>query len=109
MAGETDAKWIEKWSRLQPYVEACLGEYEFGFRRGRLTTDQIFVLRQILEKNKEHNIDTYHLFIDYKTAYDSVLIPKLHEAMNKLRTPEKLISLVNMTMFRLTSSVKIVV
>jgi len=45
---------------------------------GRSTIDQIFVLRQILEKTREYNIDTYHIFIDFRTAYESIIRPKLY-------------------------------
>lgn len=51
--------------RLRPYAEKCIGTYQAGFRMGRFTIDQIFALRQILEKTRKYNIDTYHLFIDF--------------------------------------------
>ena len=35
---------------------------------GKSTTDQIFTLRQILEKTHETQVDTYHLFVDYKAG-----------------------------------------
>jgi exonuclease III len=34
--------------RLNQYIEDILGDYQCGFRRDRSTTDQIFVLRNIL-------------------------------------------------------------
>jgi sorting nexin-29 len=37
--------------RLTPYVNEIIGNYQCGFRRNRSTTDQIFYIRQILEKN----------------------------------------------------------
>jgi hypothetical protein len=31
-----------------------------GFQSGKSTTDQLFALRQILEKSNEYNIQTHH-------------------------------------------------
>jgi hypothetical protein len=38
-------------SRLIPYAEEIMGYHQCGFRRKRSTTDPIFCIRQILEKN----------------------------------------------------------
>jgi sorting nexin-29 len=38
----------------------------------RSATDQIFYIRQILEKRWGYNGIVYQLFIDFKKAYDSV-------------------------------------
>ena len=51
--------------RLKQYSEETLGEYHCGFRPQRRTTDQIFVVRQILEKFYAHDIDLHLLFIDF--------------------------------------------
>jgi hypothetical protein len=53
-----------------PYAEEILGEYQHGFRKGWLTTDNLFMLRYILEKFYEHSLDLHLLFIDIKQAYD---------------------------------------
>ena len=39
------------------------------------TIDQIFTLRQsqILEMTPEKQVDTHHLFVDYKAAFDSLI------------------------------------
>jgi hypothetical protein len=37
-------------SRLSPYIDDMTGDYQCGFRCNRSTTDQIFCIRQILEK-----------------------------------------------------------
>jgi hypothetical protein len=37
-------------ARLTPCVNEMIGNYLCGFRRNRSTTDQIFYIRQILEK-----------------------------------------------------------
>jgi hypothetical protein len=36
------------------------------------TTDQIFCIRQILEKKWEYNETVHQLFVDFKKTYDSV-------------------------------------
>jgi hypothetical protein len=41
------------------------------FRRSRSTTDQIFCIRQLLEKKWEYNETVHQLFVDFKKAYDS--------------------------------------
>jgi hypothetical protein len=35
-------------SRLSPYIDEIIGEHQCGFRRNRLSTDQIFCIRQIV-------------------------------------------------------------
>jgi hypothetical protein len=59
-------------ARLTPYVNEIIGDYQCGFCRNRSTMDQIFYIRQILEKKWEYNGTKYQLFIDFKKAYDSV-------------------------------------
>jgi hypothetical protein len=41
-------------SRLSPYIDEIIGDYRCGFRCNRSTTDQIFCIRQILEKKWEY-------------------------------------------------------
>jgi hypothetical protein len=41
-------------SRLCPYKDEIIGDHQCGFRRNRLTTDQIFCIHQILEKKWEY-------------------------------------------------------
>jgi hypothetical protein len=48
-------------SKLVPYIDEIIGDLQCGFRRNRSTTDQIFCIRQILEKNWS----TMKLYINY--------------------------------------------
>ena len=59
-------------NRLQPQAEE-----QAGFRAGRSTTEQIYNLRILCEKYLQHQQNLYHVFIDYKKAFDSVW----HEAL----------------------------
>ena len=42
--------------RLKKYTNHITGEYQAGFRQGKSTTDQIFIVKNLLEKAWEHNI-----------------------------------------------------
>lgn len=68
--------------RLDALTNNIIGDYQWGFQKGRYTTDQIH--RQILEKTKEYDIDTYHFFIDFRTVYDSINRQKLFQTMLEL-------------------------
>lgn len=93
--------------RLALWSENILGEYQSGFRSDRSTTDHIFSLRLTLEKAYEYDIDLYHLFIDFKQAYDSVDRNKLLKALLKLGIPKKLVRLINMTLSNSKCKVKL--
>ena len=94
--------------RLKPYVIGISGPYQCGFMPGRSTSDQIFTLRRILEKTHEFRIDTHHLFIDFKQAYDTPDRNELFKAMNQFGIPKKLIKLSQMTLNDTWSCVKAV-
>ncbi|XP_071037725.1 uncharacterized protein [Parasteatoda tepidariorum] len=78
-----------------------------GFRKGRSTTDQIFFIRQNLEETREFGIGTHHLFVDFKTAYDSVNRKRLIEAMREFNIPDKLVRLTTLTLCKTMQKVKI--
>ena len=63
-------------NKLQPQAEEIIAEEQAGFRAGRSTTEQIFNLRILCEKYLQHQQNLYHVFIDFKKAFDRVL----HEA-----------------------------
>lgn len=86
------------YQRLSIYAEEIIGDYQCGFRRGRSTTDQIFTLRQIMEKAWEYNINIHQLFIDFKQAYDSIDRQALFNIMNEFGIPTKLINLTRATL-----------
>jgi hypothetical protein len=47
--------------RLVDIIENELGDYQSGFRPNRSTADNIFMIRQIIEKCYEYNIDITYL------------------------------------------------
>jgi hypothetical protein len=47
-------------SRLSLCIDEIIGDHQCGSRRNGSTNDQIFCIRQILEKKWEHNNETVH-------------------------------------------------
>ena len=71
------------------------------------TIDQIQTLRQILEKKLEFQIETHHLFIDFRTAYDKVNGNQLYKAVLEFGIPPKLVRLTQAMMDGTTAKVKV--
>jgi hypothetical protein len=84
--------------RLTHIIEEDLSDFQSGFHQNRSTIDNIFMLRQIVEKCYEHNIDIHNVFIDDTLAFDSVKRNKIIECLFQYRIPVKLIRLKKFTL-----------
>ena len=68
---------------LDKLAENIIGDYQCGFRKGKSTTDQILMLKQSLIQRYKYNKPTHLLFIDFKSAYDSVHRRKMLKVLEK--------------------------
>jgi hypothetical protein len=71
-----------------------LGIISVGSNRNRSTIDQIFYIRQILEKKWEYNGMVHQLFIDFKKVYDSDKREVLCNILLEFGIPKKLVRLI---------------
>ena len=78
-------------NRLKPQAKKIIAEKQAAFRAGRSTTEQIFNLRIFCEKDLQHEQDLYHVFIDFKKAFDSVWHAALWATMKKYNISASLI------------------
>ena len=78
-------------NRLEPQAEKIIAEDQAGFRAGRSTTEQIFNLRILCEKYLQ---DLYHVFIDFKKAFDRVWHAALWATMKKYNISAKLFQVI---------------
>ena len=92
-------------NRLKPQAEWIIAEEQAGFRAGRSTTEQIFNLRIICERYLQHQQDLYHVFVDFKKAFDRVWHAALWATMNLYNINGNLIKLIQNLYNKATSAV----
>ena len=81
-------------NKIKLKVEQSLGESQFGFRVGRRTVDAIFVVRQIMEKAKEHQVDLHFHFIDFKAAFDTIWREALWKMLRAIGISSKIVNII---------------
>ena len=77
-------------ARPQQYVNHELADVQAGFRKGRVTRDQIANICWIMEKAREFQKNIYFCFIDYAKAFDFVDHNKLWKILKEMGMPEHL-------------------
>lgn len=80
--------------RFQTERDRRIRPNQSGFRPGRGCTDQIFILRRVLEHRWSFQQPTVACFIDFKAAFDSVKREALWKIMEKDGLPTKLLRLI---------------
>ena len=85
-------------NRLKPQVEKIVAEEQAGFRAGRNTTEQIFTLRNLCAKHLQHQQDLYHVFIDFKKAFNRVWHAALWVTIKKYIIGANLIRIIKKTL-----------
>jgi hypothetical protein len=80
--------------RLKVFVENIFGEYQCGFHPHGSTIDQVFIIRQMLEKFYEYDTGIGRLFIDFKQAFNSIRREELYKVRLRMETSIKIIKLV---------------
>lgn len=96
--------------RLKVFLLPQISEEQSGFVPGRGTREQILNVRQIVEKTREFNVETYLCFVDYSKAFDCVNWQKMWEILKEMGLPYHLIWLLkqlygnNMTTVRINNT-----
>ena len=75
--------------RIKTDIDKKLRKEQPGFRPKRSTTQQIFILRNILEQANEWRTAVYTHFIDFEKAFDSVHRDSLWNIMESYGIPDK--------------------
>ena len=92
-------------NRLTPQAETIIVEEQAGFRPGRSTTEQIFSLRILCEKYLQHQQDLFHVFVDFKKAFDRVWHAALWSTMKLCNMNANVIRVIESLYSKATSTV----
>ena len=80
--------------RMQEVLKECGLELQSGFTPDRGTIDGLFSVFIALQKRKEHNMDSWILFVDLVKAFDSVPRAALFAVLRRFGLPDHFINLV---------------
>ena len=92
-------------NRLKPQAEEIIKEEWAGFRAGKSTTEQIFKLRILCEKYLQHQQSLYHVFVDFKKAFNRVRHAALWATMRLYNINANLIRTIECFYDKVTSAV----
>ena len=76
--------------RIRKAIDKELRKEQAGFRKGKGTSDQIFILRNIIEQSVEWQAPLYLNFIDFEKAFDSIHRETLWKIMELYGVPSKI-------------------
>ncbi|KAM0057343.1 putative RNA-directed DNA polymerase [Helianthus debilis subsp. tardiflorus] len=79
---------------------------QFGFMKGRSTTEAIHILRRLMEKYRAKKQDLHMVFIDLEKAYDTVPRQLIWDSLEGRGLPGKYIDIIKDTYDRTETSVR---
>ena len=79
--------------RLQQYMNCELPDVQAGFRKGRVSRDQIAYFHWIIERAREYQRNIYFCFIDYAKDFDYIDHNKLWKILQEMGIPDHITSL----------------
>ena len=80
--------------RFKTISEAILLEEQNGFRISRPYIDNVFIIKQTIEKRREFNLETHMAFLDLGKAFDRVNRKQLWQILNRRGIPFHLIEVI---------------
>ena len=86
--------------KIKPQREKITAEKQASFIEGRCTTEQIFNLRIFCEEYHQHQEDLYHVFVDFKKAFERVWHAAFWATMKKYNIIANLIRVIKTSVTR---------
>ena len=92
-------------NRLTPQAETIIAEEQARFRPGHSTTEQIFSLRILCERYLQHQQYLFHVFVNFKKAFDRVWHAAFWSTMKLYNINANLIKVIESLYSKATSAV----
>jgi sorting nexin-29 len=80
--------------RIRDPIEQILRRNQAGFRQGRGCTEQVHILRRLIEGAIDKNLDIYAVFIDFKKAFDSLRRSTMFSILRHYGIPDKTVRVI---------------
>ena len=80
--------------RFKTISETILLEEQNGFRIGRTCIGNVFIIKQVMEKRREFNLQTHMASLDLEKAFDRVDRNQLWQILNRISITYHLIEVI---------------
>ena len=81
-------------ARIEQHVEQQLGNTQFGFRRGKGTTQAIYVARRVQEFMERGGLDAQFVFLDWEKAFDKISHEWLMKAIASYGLSKRMVEMI---------------
>lgn len=81
--------------RLDAGLDPWLMQTQYGFRKGKSTSQAIFVARRLQDISEKSRLSSTLILLDWEKAFDKVSHKKLIETLRLLLIPEKIVNLIS--------------
>jgi hypothetical protein len=93
-------------TRLLQHLEKVGIETEYGCVPGRGCTDALFAIKNALQIRKQHNTETWAIFVDLVKVFDTADHELLFKILKKYGAPEKLVAVIRKKLPRHDSDIQ---
>ena len=76
-------------------MEGTLDENQYGFRKGKITSQPLFILRRTQEIQEEAALECHLLLLDWEKASDKVLQDRMTKTIKRFGIPNKIVNMIN--------------
>ena len=80
--------------RLDAGLDGWLMQTQYGFRKGKSTSQAIFVARRLQDIAEKTKRSSTLILLDWEKAFDKVSQDKLTETLQRLRVPSRILNLI---------------
>ena len=94
-------------NRIRPHLDPLLRKNQAGFCPGRSCTQQIHILRRIMEGFRENQLPLIVTFVDFKKAFDSINRSVVFSVLRHYGIPETLVNAIQVLYTNSSSSVMV--